>query len=269
MKGARSRQVQRTGGFQGAGWSGYLDRFHRERAGITETMLGRCIHGDDVGTPYDWLLSHTPTEGALLDLACGSAPIYARRRERSYLGIDRSIEELRGASANGARPLVRGDIARLPFRRGCLDTVVSSMALMLVEPLGDTLAEIAGVLRPGGTLVAIVPTSRPLTLADRVRLGGLFLVLGRGLHYPAEEELRSLGRLAHTAGLTLIEDESLRFVFPMEADADASLLLDALYLRDLTALRRALALVITRRWVRRRLGVPVPIRFLRLQKPAP
>ncbi len=268
MRDAPSRKVRGTGGLQDVGWSGYLDRFHQERAGITETMLGRCRHGE-VGTPYDWLLSHTPTEGALVDLACGSTPLYARLRDRSYLGIDSSPEELRGASANGARPLVRGDIARLPFRRGCLDTVVCSMALMLVEPLGDALDEIAGVLRPGGTLVAMVPASRPLTVADRVRLGGLFLVLGRGLHYPAEEELRNLGRLAHTAGLRLMEDESLRFVFPMAADADASLFLDALYLRDLTARRRALALVITRRWARSGLGVPVPIRYLRLQKPAP
>lgn len=109
-------------------WTGHLGRFHDERPGITETVLGRAEMGS-VGNPYSWLVEPLRTEtGPILDLACGSAPTgpllagswWFGRRLSGGAGARRS----RGAGATGAcacrsvaggrrfgRCGVRGDVA--------------------------------------------------------------------------------------------------------------------------------------------------------------
>ncbi len=58
----------------GNGWRAYLDRFHHERAGVTEDLLGRAVDASGA-TPYDWLAGAVSGRGRVVDLACGSAPL--------------------------------------------------------------------------------------------------------------------------------------------------------------------------------------------------
>jgi hypothetical protein len=55
-------------------WDGYLEGFHAARPGIAESVLRRARAG---GTdPYDWLAEVVPPRGRVLDLGCGSAPLF-------------------------------------------------------------------------------------------------------------------------------------------------------------------------------------------------
>lgn len=88
-------------------WGTYVDRFHGERPGITETLLSRSV--DDTGrTPYGWVRSGLPA-GLFVDLGCGSAPMQPEVTQpdvRGWVGVDRSRGELAAARHAGRGPVV-------------------------------------------------------------------------------------------------------------------------------------------------------------------
>lgn len=147
-------------------WEDYLARFHAERPGITERALAHA-RDREVGTAYDWLIEPLPADlGHVLDVACGNAALQARMRGRltSYLGVDASEAEVSHARDLGRGPVRVGDARALPVPEATVDTVVSSMGLMLVRPLSRALGEIARVLRPGGHAAVLLPATRPLRI---------------------------------------------------------------------------------------------------------
>ncbi|MEO3784086.1 class I SAM-dependent methyltransferase [Actinocorallia sp. B10E7] len=242
----------------GPSWRRYLAGFHNEHAGITERVLRHSrSRGID---PYDWLLEAVPPTGRVLDLACGSAPLWPALRGRGYLGVDSSAGELVAARRTGAWPLVRADASALPLADGGFDVVVCSMALMLFEPLAPVLAEIARVLAPGGVLVATVPDRGPLKWRDLWVVAGLLGAVGAGLRYPGDEAVARLPELLAESGLRPDGDERRRFGYRPGSPDDAAALADSLYLPGLPPSRR--------RRVRHYLGglarvgaeVPIPIR---------
>jgi SAM-dependent methyltransferase len=239
----------------------YLAEFHRYRPGVTEAVLTRTAHRDGRTTPYRWLLDVVPPRGRVLDLACGSAPLWPALRGRPYVGADTSPAELALARDRGAGPLLLADAAALPLATGSVDTVVCAMALQITTPLPGVLAETGRVLPPGGRLVALVPDRGPLRGADPLWLAGLLTALGRAIGYPNDAALRRpLPRLLGTAGLRLADDRRCRFVYRLDEPADADLFLSSLYLPDLPARRLRAA----RRWLRAaarvHTGLPVPLR---------
>lgn len=241
-------------------WTGYLARFHHQRAGITERVLSRCRdrHG---ATPYDWLAELAGDRAVVLDLACGSAPLWPRLAGRRYLGVDRSAAELTAAAARGAGPLVRADAAALPVPDRSVRLVVCAMALMLLEPLPRALAEIGRVLAGGGRLVAIVPARGPLTARDAPVAAGLVAAAGR-LSYPNDAALAAPTPLLAAAGLRLVEDRARRFGYQLTTTAAADALLDSLYLPGVPDRRVRMARAYLRSLARVRATVPVPIRRL-------
>lgn len=231
-------------------WQSYLRRFHVEHAGITETILDACQ-----GDPYGWLIEAVDVDpGWVLDLACGSAPLLPRLSANRYLGVDRSAAELTLAAARGTGWLVCADGAHLPLLNGSVDVVVCSMALQILSPLQDVLAEAARVLRAGGKLVALLPASSPLQPGDRMHYARLLWALRRpGLAYPNVIDDQAFSR----AGWRVSSDHSRRFGYPIRSAQDGRRLVDSLYLPGLAAgrLRRAHALV--GGWVGGELGVPL------------
>ncbi|MPZ27461.1 MAG: methyltransferase domain-containing protein [Micromonosporaceae bacterium] len=241
-------------------WPEYLSRFHHERAGITETVLRRCV--DQRGrTPYDWLGELTPDGGPVLDLACGSAPLWPTLSGHGYLGLDRSAAELAQAASRGAGPLVRADAAALPLAGGTVRLVVCAMALMLVAPLPHVLAEIARVLAPGGRLVAIVPATRPLAARDVPVAAGLLATLGR-LPYPSDAPPADPTGVLAQAGLRLERDQAQRFSYRLTSRAEADTLLESLYLPSVSPPRVRAARAYLHTLARIGASVPVPIRRL-------
>jgi SAM-dependent methyltransferase len=246
-------------------WPGYLDAFHTRHPGITEHVLRRARAAG--GDAYDWLAAAVPAATTVLDVACGSAPLWTWLPGRAYVGVDINAAELAAARRRGAPGLIRATAAALPVRDASVDTVTCSMALQILTPLPRVLAEISRVLRPGGRLVATVPARHPLRATDLPVLAGLLAALGRGLAYPNDGLPHRLPTPLRSAGLTVIADEHRRFRYRLRVRADADLLLASLYLPDLPEWRRRAARTYLRALARARVSLPVPIRRITAQRP--
>jgi SAM-dependent methyltransferase len=244
-------------------WPQYLARFHGERAGITEDVLEHALDADG-RSAYDWAAESVRGD-LVLDLACGSAPLAGRLTGRRYLGFDVSSAELAVAAARGAS-VARADATQLPLLDSSVDTVVMSMALMLV-PLRETLEEIRRVLRPGGTFVATLPHNRPMPQADWLRYARLCLALRHpGLSYPNDKVLADAAGALTAAGLTLLDDQARAFACGIADDNIAEQLLASLYLPDVAPHRMGAGRRVVHRWVGS--TITTPIRRLTATAPA-
>ncbi len=244
------------------GWERYLESFHRQRPGITEAVLRRSTAPgrDGEEDPYKWLAAAVPAQGWVLDLACGSAPLWPALAGHQYVGLDTSAGELAAARKAGAGPLIRASASAIPLADHSVDVVACSMGLMVLTPLPAVLAEIARVLAPGGMLAATVPARGPLRGRDLPVVAGLLALLGRGLGYPGDRELRRLGSHLARAGLRPEADERRRFGYRLRSQADAGQFLSSLYLPGLPTGRYQRARACLRMLARFHAELPVPIR---------
>ncbi len=240
----------------GDGWDAYLDSFHEQRPGITEDVLAVSV--DDTGrTGYDWLASLLPTDGLIVDLACGSAPLWRPELRGRYHGIDASPAEISKARARGAETVSVGDARALPFPDGAARAVVCSMALMVLPELETVLDEVRRVLAPDGVLLALVPT-HPTRPADLLISGKLLSAVHGGLGYRNDRQLRHAASLLRTHGLELTEDRITTYRFGL-GDGGAELLARSLYLRN-GHVEDAVAYL--RRLARSARTMPIPLRQL-------
>ena len=237
------------------GWGGYLAAFHDERPGVTEDVLADAS-ADDGGNPYDWLARALPSDGVIVDVACGSGPLASRTSR--WIGLDRSPAELRLAASIAPRRVVLADAACPPVRDGAADAVVCSMALMLLDNPGAAVAEMARLLRDGGRFAAVIPVTAPLTLQDRMRYVRLLAALRfRRLPFRHPDVLADPRPLLASAGLTLVSADRRRFAYPLAEPGDARLWVRSLYLPRLEPRRLRAAQRITRRWTGSSIGIPL------------
>lgn len=254
----------RRGGRSGDGaWDEYVYGFHRERPGITESVLHRASYeGRD---PYEWCAEATGHHrGSVLDVACGSGPLGDHLTP--WVGIDRSRDELLAARAAGRKPLVASSASHLPFPGARFEVTVVAMALQVLHPLDGAVSELARVTRPGGRLVVLLPGRRPLPWRDAVLYSRLRLRLGRPIGYPNDARLdgAELGRLMAEYGFEVVSDEGRCFALGLATVDDADELVRSLYLPAVATSRvnRAASLV------RRRVGghVSIPLRRVVLER---
>ena len=239
------------------GWAEYLDEFHRERPGITEDILERAW-GEGEHDPYGWVLEPLHGITPVLDVACGSAPLWSRGRRRRWIGVDRSDGELGRAVSVGAEPLVRGDAAMLPFATGSFRAVACSMAIMLLQPFESAVAELARVLAPGGVGVLLLPGRRPLTVSDLARYARLMVLLRRThLAYPNDRDTARLPAALARAGLEVTGDHRRRFVVRFDSQQSVARFVKSLYLPGVSAARLACAIATLQGWNDGELGVPL------------
>ncbi len=119
-----------------------------------------------------FLVSCVPDDGGrVLDVATGTGLVAARLRDRAHavVGIDQSAGMLAIARERlgAAVELVEGPAEQLPFDDRSFDHLTFTYLLRYVDDPGATLAELARVVRPGGTIAMLefaVPTGvwRPL-----------------------------------------------------------------------------------------------------------
>ncbi|MDI3281890.1 class I SAM-dependent methyltransferase [Polyangium sp. 15x6] len=151
----------------------WLQRWHDVRPGATSRAFLR-------GKPstYEWLAEHARPGDRVLDLACGDGALLSLLRARGIqgaVGIDMSEGELAAARARlgPEATLVKGRAQELPFEDSSFDLVTCHLALMLMRPVEEALAEVRRVLRPGGAFAAVVggriagPTDDAWTLLVR------------------------------------------------------------------------------------------------------
>ena len=88
----------------------------------------------------------------LLDVGCGGGLLAPHVRGYRHVGVDVASSALAVAATRGVVP-VQGDCTALPIATGSVDVVVAGELLEHVPDLPGTVAELARVLRPGGTIV--------------------------------------------------------------------------------------------------------------------
>jgi demethylmenaquinone methyltransferase/2-methoxy-6-polyprenyl-1,4-benzoquinol methylase len=130
----------------------------------------------------------------VLDVACGTAAVgieLVRRYGCNVVGVDQSVEMLAEARRRVARAGAEGRIdlrlARaeaLPFPDASFDALTFTYLLRYVDDPGRTLAELARVVQPGGTLAGLeflLPPRAPIRLLWEiyVRLG--LPIIGRAV----------------------------------------------------------------------------------------
>jgi SAM-dependent methyltransferase len=241
-------------------WPEYLAGYHEDRPGITERLLEPAT-GRRQERPYPWLVE--PLRGrtdVILDLACGSAPTRDLLRTERWLGIDVSPGELAVARHGGRGPVLRACGDRLPIASGTVGAVCAAMCLPVVTPLDAVLAELTRVLRPGGILVALVPSRMGF---DRGLLGWLRVMRALGMRsqaWPNAGARDGLPRILRVHGFVV--DHSCRRVFRRDISTprDATLLVEGLYLPGVEADRIEAARAALASWARPGRRLPFPLR---------
>lgn len=173
-----------------------------------------------------FLVSRLPRGGHVLDVATGTGLVAAELLRRGFdvTGADQSPEMLAAARRRlGDRvELVEASADSLPFADGSFGHLTFTYLLRYVDDPGSTLAELARVVRPGGTVASLefgVPGGLAHPLWELYVRAGLPLagrLLGRGWRevgeflggsirsfwkeYPLERQL-DLWRAAGFAGL--------------------------------------------------------------------
>lgn len=118
---------------------------------------------------YDWL--GVRAGDLLLDLGCGAGrhAFEAFRRGARVVALDYSAAELKdvaglfeamrdaGEAGSGLARPVNGDATRLPFPDGTFDRIIAAEVLEHIPHDEAAIAELARVLRPGGTMAVTVP----------------------------------------------------------------------------------------------------------------
>lgn len=208
-------------------WHHYLAGYHDQRPAITERLLTR---GD--ASPYSWLVEPLrDVDGPILDLACGSAPTRPLLADNRWLGLDYSAGELGYAAEHGRGPLVRARADALPVATNGIAAACAAMCLQVLTPWDDVLGEITRVLRPGGRLVALVPSAGGLTPAQLLLWARIMWWLGmRRQPWPNPQARDGLPRLLRRAGFTVQANARRTFTVPLATAADAELLIEGLYL---------------------------------------
>ena len=106
-----------------------------------------------------FLVSRLPPGGRVLDVATGTGLVAAQlvRRGFEVTGVDQSAEMLAVARRrfSGGVELFEASAESLPFADETFDHLTFTYLLRYVDDPGATLAELARVVRPGGTVASL------------------------------------------------------------------------------------------------------------------
>ncbi|MGR8009506.1 class I SAM-dependent methyltransferase [Streptomyces hypolithicus] len=238
-------------------WRRYLAAYHDTRPGITEQLFQRADC-----SPHAWLAEPLrAAPGWVLDLACGSAPLRPLLPDADWVGIDSSAGELATAARLGRRPLIRASADALPLSAGCVGAVCASMSLPVLTPLPQVLGEIQRVLRPGGTLAALVPARLGLNPSGLLGWARVMRALGAVRQpWPNPQARDGLAEVLRQAGFEVRADERCVFTLRVQTPQDVSSLVDGLYLPGLTSEHADRAKHRLADWARPGRALPLPLR---------
>ncbi|MEO7016760.1 MAG: class I SAM-dependent methyltransferase [Leifsonia sp.] len=242
----------------GNDWDSYLAWFHDTRPGITEEILGRSFDSANRNA-YDWIIDQLPATGTILEVACGSAPIYRDTFASRYVGVDTSAAEVAIAQRRGAHRVMVGSATDLPLSTGSVAAVVCSMALMILPDLDVVLKEIRRVLHPDGVFLATMPTA-PAGVQDTGVAVRLLRAVGGDVRYRNDSVLRHADRLFLAHGLGIVEDSKQRYEFAFDSENSVKVMAESLYLRTSGAAGERDAERVFSRLARHGGVMPVPIR---------
>lgn len=255
-------------------WPDYLARFHAERPGVIQEVLGRSLAGQR--SPYVWLArSVSRTAGSVVDVRCGAGALTRELVEegRQVIGIEDSADELAAARAAGPESItwLHGEVGNLPLASSSVDAVVTSMGMVTARDPRVLLDEAARVLRPGGSFACMAPTVRPMAPSLARQAAEFTLRVGSTPSFPGALELKLTDLLAQR-GLRKVEDARACYVFTVHDVEDADLIINAMYLPGSTPSRRRSARdwLVRRAMARGQAELPIPMRrVVALKDPEP
>jgi len=235
--------------------------FHRDRPGAVAAVLGRSRAGDH--NPYHWLSRAVSAQArTVVDVASGSGAV-ARQLAlpgRTVVSVDLAAGQVQMAAEAG--PAVQGDALRLPVADGIADVVTSSMGLAVISPAEAVLREMARVLRPGGLMIVMGPSLRPMSPADARELALLFAAMRARVRFPGALERLGLSTVLPLVGVRKVEDARERYRFTVSSREDAEMLLRALYLpsADTEQVAAGVEHLVKRVTARGPVALPIPMR---------
>lgn len=177
---------------------------------------------------YEDVLSDTvKRQTRWLDLGCGHNLLpqwraeqeqALTRRPAQLVGLDYDMPSLR--NHHSISQLVRGDIARLPFRDESFSLVSSSMVFEHLKQPRAQLEEIGRVMHPGGELIFLTPnTMGYTTLLGRIVPGFLKARVIRFFHgreehdvFPTFYRINSPAQIAQVVRESGLEAREIRLI---------------------------------------------------------
>ena len=102
---------------------------------------------------------HLPAQGRMIDVGCGEGQVarLAAAKGLDVLGIDPAMAQIEIAEERGGGPTYRqGSATELTEPDASADAVVACLVFEHIEDLDTALAEVARVLRPGGTFLFLL-----------------------------------------------------------------------------------------------------------------
>jgi SAM-dependent methyltransferase len=166
---------------------------------------------------------------------------WAAEQGAQPFGVDISrptVLQAGGAFSNGACPLrsAVGDVRDLPFRSGSFDAIYSMGTIEHFDETERAVAEIARVLKSGGTAIIGVPNRRDPFLRPLLS-AALQMVGSYGYGFEKSYTRRDLREMLERAGLTVISETAILFIPGWLRMID---LFCHVWCRPLTAVTRAL-----------------------------
>ncbi|HEV2888994.1 MAG TPA: methyltransferase domain-containing protein [Frankiaceae bacterium] len=141
--------------------------------------------------------------GLLVDVACGGGLMAPHVRGYRHVGVDIGEQATRLSRQHGIEA-VRGDVLRLPLRDAVADVVVAGEVFEHVRDLDTMVAEIARVLKPGGTLVCDTLAATRVSKFVMVTLAERLPFVPEGIHDPdLFVDPRRLQRICGEHGIAL------------------------------------------------------------------
>jgi demethylmenaquinone methyltransferase/2-methoxy-6-polyprenyl-1,4-benzoquinol methylase len=124
----------------------------------------------------------------VLDLACGTGDLCRELSKQGLvpIGVDLSFGMLEAAKTDA--PLAQGDVLRLPMPDAAVDGITCGFALRNFLSLPPFFAELARVVRPGGSIALLdvaEPPNRFLRFGHKLYFGKVVPFIGGLLSDPA------------------------------------------------------------------------------------
>lgn len=209
------------------------------------------------GGPLAWVAGPLLAADRVLDVCCGSGALADELPAGRWLGVD--VDPGPGRPAR-----LRGSPTALPVRTSGVDGIALLLALPRLPDLDGLFAELRRVLRPGGTLVLLVPSAAGRS-ARELRLASTLAGVHR--HWRNRSGLDSAGWLLAAADFAVLGDDRVAFTLPLPDAEAARAIVDelpraGLWPADLPDAVRDRALAGLTRFAGRGRVLPVPLRRL-------
>jgi SAM-dependent methyltransferase len=186
-------------------------------AAVTADALERLLRAatDARGRgPLPWAAAPIREAGRVLDLHCGGGAIASELAPGAWVGVDAA------GAVDGRAGRLRASGTAVPIRTNGVDAICMILTLPRMAHVDDVFAEVRRVLRPGGTLVVVVPSVTVRSWTE-LQLARLLRPVRRG-PWRNRSGLDGAGWLLAAADFAVLGDDRVPFALPLP-DADSVL----------------------------------------------